>query len=67
MYTTGPAAASAMRKSPESPGKGEATGMSSTVVTVGVSGGLAVAGLVKLTLQYGWRRITAPKGRHRHG
>jgi hypothetical protein len=41
--------------------------MPSTVITIGISGGLAVAGLTKLLLRHGWRRLTAPKGRHRHG
>jgi hypothetical protein len=36
-----------------------------SVLTVGIYGGLAVAAFAKLLLRYGWKRITAPKGRHR--
>ena len=28
-------------------------------------GGLALAGAIKFGLKYGWRRLRAPKGRHR--
>jgi hypothetical protein len=41
--------------------------MSSTLLHFAVAGGLALAGVVKVALRYGWRRLTAPKGRHRGG
>ena len=39
--------------------------MSGTLLEAGVIVGLALANLVKLTLRYGWRRVTAPKGQRR--
>jgi len=32
-----------------------------------VLGGLVLAGAVKVVLRYGWKRVTAPRGRHRGG
>jgi hypothetical protein len=40
-------------------------GMSGGLAELGVIGGLVLAGAVKRGLRYGWRRLTAPKGRHR--
>jgi hypothetical protein len=37
----------------------------STVMEFGIIGGLLLAAIVKTLLRFGWRRLTAPKGRHR--
>lgn len=37
------------------------------VLEAAVLGGLVLAAVVKVALRYGWRRLTAPKGRHRGG
>lgn len=42
-------------------------GMSGGLLEVAVIVGLVLAGVVKLGLRHGWRHLTAPKGRHRHG
>jgi hypothetical protein len=34
-------------------------------MTVATYGGLLWAGVVKVALRYGWRRLTAPKASHR--
>jgi hypothetical protein len=39
--------------------------MSATLYEVAVIGGLVLAGSAKWELKYGWRRLIAPKGRHR--
>jgi hypothetical protein len=40
-------------------------GVSSTLVEAGVAGGLVLAAVVKSGLRRAWRRLAAPKGRHR--
>lgn len=40
-------------------------GVSSGLTELGVIGGLALAGLLKWGLKYGWRRVSARRGRHR--
>jgi hypothetical protein len=39
--------------------------MSFTLLEYAIFGGLALADLAKVLLRYGWRRLTAPGGRHR--
>lgn len=39
--------------------------MSSTLLEYAVLAGFVVAGVAKLLLRYGWRRVTAPRRRHR--
>jgi hypothetical protein len=65
-YTSRTATASPMREPPGKPGeRGEAFAMSSTVLEASIAGGLLLAAIVKTVLRYGWRRLTAPRGRHR--
>ena len=35
------------------------------VIELAIVGGLVLAAMVKVALRYGWRRLTAPRGRHR--
>ena len=69
-YTPAPLSASIMRVPrgiPPGEGKDRAAARTSTLVSVAISAGLALAGLAKLLLRYGWRRLRVPKGRYRHG
>ena len=45
---------------------GSQGGLSSGLAELGVIIGLALAGVIKLGLRYGWRHMTASRGRHRH-
>ena len=39
--------------------------MPSTLLTVAISAGLALAAAVKVLLTFAWTRLTAPRGKHR--
>lgn len=45
---------------------GGSGGLGEALTEAGMIGGLVLAGLVKWGLRYSWRRVTAPRGRHRH-
>jgi hypothetical protein len=40
--------------------------MTPTLYSIAVVGGQAFAGGVKFAFKPGWRRLSAPRGRHRH-
>ncbi len=40
--------------------------VTSMLYEVAAIGGLVLAAIVKLLLTYGWKRLSAPKGRQRH-
>ena len=42
-------------------------GVSEGLLELGVVGGLALAAVVKSGLRCGWKRLAAPRGRHRGG